>query len=97
MSITEDLMKAHLPETMLTIVPESATHIAFVNGPTLTKEQILNASELIKELVKALKAQMQMRDMKKPTKLDEAISWRDNDDLANKWAVEALAKVRPQI
>lgn len=87
MGITEDSM-----EVRLTIVPESATHIAFVNGPTLTKEQILSSSELIKELVKALKAQMQMRNMKHPRKLEEELCWRDNDDLANKWAVEALAK-----
>lgn len=42
-------------------------------------------------LVEALKAQMQMRDMARPKKLDEALSWRDNDDLANKLATEALS------
>lgn len=42
-------------------------------------------------LVKALKAQIQMRDMKKPKKLEEELSWRDNDDLANKWAIDSLA------
>ena len=86
---------AHTPT--LAIVPEDATHIAFVNGPTISKEQILSASELIKELVKAVKAQMQIRDMKKPTKLDEALCWRDNDDLANKCAVEAIARAEGRV
>lgn len=48
--------------------------------------------EIIRDLLKALKAQMQMRNMTKPTKLDEAMCWRDNDDLAEKWALEAITK-----
>ena len=52
-----------------------------------TIESLLDEKE---KLIKALKAQMQMRDMKKPTKIEEALSWRDNDDLANKWALAAL-------
>lgn len=48
--------------------------------------------EIIKDLLKALKAQIQMRDTTKPTKLQEALCWRDNDDLANKYAQEAIAK-----
>jgi hypothetical protein len=43
------------------------------------------------KIAEALKAQRQMRDMNKPRKLDEAISWRDNDDLAEKLTAEALA------
>lgn len=48
--------------------------------------------EIIADLLKALKAQIQMRDTSKPTKLQVALCWRDNDDLANKWAHEAIAK-----
>ncbi len=51
----------------------------------LTKEQIMEM------LVKALKAEIQMRDFSKPKKLDEALAWRDNDELAHKWSSEALA------
>lgn len=43
------------------------------------------------ELAEALKAQIQMRDMKKPTKLEEELSWRENDELAAKMGEEALA------
>lgn len=39
----------------------------------------------------ALLACMQMRNFSRPQKLDEALTWRDNDDLAKKWADEALA------
>lgn len=42
-------------------------------------------------LLKALKAQIQMRDMARPKKLEEAISWRENDELADRWAKEAIA------
>ncbi len=44
----------------------------------------------VRGLRKALKGQMQMRDTAKPTKLVEHMAWRDNDDLADKWAKEAL-------
>ena len=43
-------------------------------------------------LVKALKAQITMRDMKKPQKLEEELSWRENDELADRLAKEALTE-----
>lgn len=48
--------------------------------------------EIIADLLRALKAQIQMRDTTKPTKLQAALCWRDNDDIANKLAQEAIAK-----
>lgn len=47
--------------------------------------------KIARELAEALKAQIQMRDMKKPTKLEEELSWRENDELAAKMGEEALA------
>lgn len=44
------------------------------------------------QLLAALKAQMQMRDMNRPTKLDEALTWRQNDYLADKMADDAIAE-----
>lgn len=55
------------------------------------KDDIQTYRAAAEGLEKALKAQIQMRNMKRPTKLDEALSWRDNDDLASKWATDALA------
>ena len=49
-------------------------------------------TKLEEALLVALKAQMQMRDMKRPTKLDEALTWRENDLYADKLAQEAMAE-----
>lgn len=46
-------------------------------------------------LREALIAQIKMRDTKKPTKLDEALSWRENDELADRLARAALDGGKP--
>jgi hypothetical protein len=56
----------------------------------LYEKQLLKKNEKIEKLIKALKAQIQMRNFKTPTKLIEELSWGENDDLANKWTEEAL-------
>ena len=58
------------------------------------ESQLADARAMLEKMVKALKAQAQMRDMSKPQKLDEALSWRDNDDLAKKWTEDALASYK---
>jgi len=48
---------------------------------------------LVGELVEAIKALRTMRDAgPKPQKLDEALTWRANDELAESMAINALAR-----
>ena len=53
--------------------------------------------EVVSKLVEALQAQITMRDMKKPTKLVEELSWRENDEYAAKLADEALKQATTYI
>lgn len=50
--------------------------------------------EAVELTVKALKAQIQMRDMKSPRKLEEHLCWRENDELAASWAEQALEQAK---
>ena len=43
----------------------------------------------------ALIAQIKMRDAKNPQKIDEALAWKDNDDLADRLTESALAAFPP--
>lgn len=47
----------------------------------------------IKRLEEALRAVLIMSRSPKPTKLDEALSWRENDELAHGLAREVLGKL----
>jgi predicted RNase H-like nuclease (RuvC/YqgF family) len=47
---------------------------------------------LAAKLAEALKAQVQMRNTKEPKKMYEHMTWRDNDEHADKLAKEALAE-----
>jgi len=44
------------------------------------------------DLLAACKALLQMNETSKPRKLDEALTWRHNDELATNMAKEAIAK-----
>lgn len=52
--------------------------------------ELAAAKAKIERLREALIAQMKMRDMNHPTKLDEALCWRENDELADRLARAAL-------
>lgn len=49
-------------------------------------------TELEKELYEALKAMVVMMDYDKPRKLDDALTWRSNDEKARAMADAAIAK-----
>jgi hypothetical protein len=49
-------------------------------------------TKLEEQLLVALKAQIQMRNTMKPTKLDEALTWRENDLYADKLAEVAISE-----
>lgn len=48
---------------------------------------------VVDELAKALRAKMQMSNTAKPTKLEAAWTWRENDEKADRMARAALTKV----
>lgn len=60
-------------------------------------EQIVLACNAHKDLLTACEAMLVVTDKgEKPRKLDEALTWRQNDELARRMAKDAIAKATPK-
>lgn len=60
------------------------------NGEEDLRHENKYLQDRITKLEGALKAQMKIRSIAKPEKLDEALTWRQNDELADRLAKQAL-------
>ena len=81
--------------------PIPATHwtdpglarIARIESPAVLQALVVQKDEEIRELVRALQAMVIMSDRgERPRKLDEALTWLQNDELARQLVDKALAK-----
>ena len=68
--------------------------IAFRARAETAEAELARVREALAATVKAMEASITMRNFTKPTKLDEALCWVENDELAMKWANEARALVQ---
>lgn len=75
--------------------PEAQEYLASLRGTTVPRAELDAMTAQVAVLVDALQALLAMSDRGPcPQKLDEALTWRQNDELAHSKAVSALAPER---